>query len=293
MQADATENGRPGDRMVGRRVAVVGLGAMGRPIARHLAVAGLRPLLVDLDQSLVRAGADAGGVPADLAAAAAADVVLLTVASDADVRAIGLDGGLAAAMSDGGVLCICSSVLPETCRDIAAAAPTVHVLDTALTGGVRGAESGAVNLLVGGDEAGLERARWALDPWTATVHHLGPLGAGQVAKTVNNLLHWAQISAISEALELGRRHGLSIPDLRRALLDSPVASRTLRELEQMRLTWHAKDLANALVMAEQVGLDTPVARMSQAVMQSVTVPSLHDLLTSGPDYGKVANRANG
>jgi 3-hydroxyisobutyrate dehydrogenase-like beta-hydroxyacid dehydrogenase len=287
MQPDATEPGDPDERTTERQVAVVGLGAMGAPIAGHLSAAGLRPLIVDLDESLVAAGAAAGGVPADLSTAAASDVVLLTVASDADVRAVCLHEGLVAGMASGSVLCICSSVLPQTCTDIAAAAPGVSVLDTALTGGVRGAEAGAVNLLVGGDPAGLERARWAIAPWASTVHHLGDLGAGQVAKTVNNLLHWAQISAISEALELGRRYGLSVPDLRRALLDSPVQSRTLQELEHMRLTWHAKDLANALAMADQVELDVPVARTAQSVMQKVTISSLRELLTFCPDCEKV------
>lgn len=274
----------------GRTVAVVGLGSMGGPIAGHLARSGLRPLVSDLDSSLVAAQVAAGGRPVTAATLAAADVVLLMVPADSDVRAVCLGGGLAAALPEGAVLCICSSVRPQTCQEIAEVAGQADVLDTALTGGVRGAEAGTVNLLVGGDASALARARWALEPWTATIHHLGALGSGQIAKTCNNMLHWAQICAIEESLRLGHRMGLDVQALRAALLDAPVASRTLAELEQMRLTWHAKDLANALDLGQDASLDLPVARLSQQRMRAITPASLADLLHgSAPGHG-VTNR---
>jgi hypothetical protein len=71
-----------------------------------------------------------------------------------------------------------------------------------------------------GDEAALDRIRPLLAPWTSGVHHLGPLGSGQAAKTVNNLIHWGQISAITEALRLGEAYGLDVPTVRRS---SPVS----------------------------------------------------------------------
>jgi 3-hydroxyisobutyrate dehydrogenase-like beta-hydroxyacid dehydrogenase len=266
------EHPRSGD------VAVIGLGAMGGPIATHLARAGLRPWVVDLDADRVADCVRAGARATDLAGAARADVVLLMVPSDRDVRALCLDHRFAGLLMAGAVLCIASSVQPETCSTVAAQAPQAAVLDTALTGGVRGAEAGMINLLVGGDLGALDRTRWALEPWTATIHHLGPLGAGQIAKTCNNMLHWAQITAIAESLDLARRYGLSVPRLRAALLDSPVASRTLAELEHMRLTWHAKDLANALAAGDAVGRELPVAHASQELMRDITVEYLQELL---------------
>ena len=268
-------------------VGIVGLGAMGLPIAGHLARAGVPVVVADLDESAVRAcvaqGMSAADGPADLAARS--DVVLVVVPSDDDVRAVCEgDAGLLAGCRPGTVVLLCSSVRPDTCEAVTAAAPArVAVLDAALTGGVRGAENGQINLLVGGDSAALERVRPALAAWTSSVHHLGPLGAGQVGKTVNNLIHWAQIAAIVESLELGRRYGLDVPTLRRALLDGPTASRTLAELEQMRFTWHAKDLANAEVMAEAVGLPLPVAATSRTAMTVITVPQVAELLTASPD----------
>jgi 3-hydroxyisobutyrate dehydrogenase-like beta-hydroxyacid dehydrogenase len=160
----------------------------------------------------------------------------------------------------------------------AAAQPhRVDVLDAALTGGVRAAQAGTINLLVGGDAAVLERIRPSLGPWTGSVHHLGALGAGQVGKTVNNLCHWGQLSAIVEALRLGRALGVEPTLLRAALLDSPVASRTLKEMQLMKLTWHAKDLANAFRMAEPVGQPLPVAHVVKEAMEHITVQDIADL----------------
>jgi 3-hydroxyisobutyrate dehydrogenase-like beta-hydroxyacid dehydrogenase len=266
---------------------IVGLGAMGGPIAGHLLDAGFELCCYDLDRQAVARvaarGARAAGSPAEVAERSAA--VLLLVPSDDDVLAVCGDGLLGAARP-GTMVVVCSSVRPETCRAVAAAAPAgVDVLDAALTGGVRGAEQGRLNLLVGGDPAALERLRPHLAPWTGAVHHLGRLGAGQVGKTVNNLIHWAQIAAITEALRLGRAYGLDVPTVRRALADGPTDSRTLRELEQMRLTWWAKDLDNAERMAAAVGLRLPVAAVSRQVMAATSRADVLGLLAAG-EHGR-------
>lgn len=263
-------------------VGVVGLGAMGGPIAHHLARAGIPVVVADLDEHAVRGCVAAGMSEAtglrDLARRA--DVVLVVVATDDEVQTVcSGEHGLLSGCRPGSAVLLCSSVRPETCAAVTEEVPAgVAVLDAALTGGVRGAESGRINLLVGGDAAALDRVRPVLAPWTASVHHLGPIGSGQVGKTANNMIHWAQISAITEALELGRRYGLDVPTLRAALMDGPTDSRTLRELEQMRFTWHAKDLANATAMAAAVGLSLPVAETAREVMQSVTVAGVAELL---------------
>lgn len=272
---------------VGVTVGVVGLGAMGAPITRHLLTAGVPVVVADLDadavQVCVAAGAEAATGLRDMAERC--HVVLVVVATDDEVQAVcGGPDGLLAGCSEGSTVLLCSSVRPDTCEAVTQAAPAgVAVLDAALTGGVRGAESGSINLLVGGDAAVLERVHPALAPWTRSVHHLGPLGAGQVGKTVNNLIHWAQIAAVTEALELGRRYGLDVPTLRAALMDGPTDSRTLRELEQMRFTWHVKDLANAQAMARPVHLDLPVAGTVADVMTRVSVRGVADLLQAGPE----------
>jgi 3-hydroxyisobutyrate dehydrogenase-like beta-hydroxyacid dehydrogenase len=263
-------------------VGVIGLGAMGGPIVRHLLAAGREVHVLDPDADAVRRCTDEGAVeaPDGAALAAATDVVLVVVSGDDDVLAVccGPSGVLAGARPGSAVL-LCSSIRPDTCRQVAAAAPPgVRVLDAGMTGGVRGVEAGRVNLLVGGAATDLEAVRPALSPWCSSVHHLGPLGAGQVAKTANNLIHWAQITAIVEALSLTEAYGLSAPAVRAALQDGPTDSRTLRELEQMRLTWHAKDLANAHAMADAVGASLPLAGTVQARMREITVEDVARLL---------------
>jgi 3-hydroxyisobutyrate dehydrogenase-like beta-hydroxyacid dehydrogenase len=264
------------------RVGVIGLGAMGGPIARHLLEAGREVYVVDPDVEAVRRCRGAVWVLDPAMLASQVDVVLVVVPTDEDVLAVctGADGVLARAAA-GTVVVLCSSLRPETCRSLqAAAGPGVAVVDAALTGGVRGAESGTVNLLVGGDESDLDRARAALTPWCSSIHHLGALGAGQVAKTANNLIHWAQISAIREALTLAAAYGLDVPAVRAALAKGPTDSRTLRELDQMRLTWHVKDLANAQRMAADVGMSLPIAEAARLAMLDTTVDGLRELLGS-------------
>lgn len=268
---------------------VVGLGAMGGPIARHMIRAGLTVRCFDLDPATMArhaaAGAQAASTAAEVTARAAA--VFVFVPTDDDVIDVCVSALLPAARP-GTVIVICSSVRPDTCAAVAAAAPDGGtVLDAALTGGVRGAEEGGINLLVGGSAAALERIRPLLAPWTSGIHHLGPLGAGQVAKTVNNLIHWGQISAITEALRLAEAHGLDVPAVRQALMDGPTDSRTLRELEQMRFTWWAKDIDNAHRMAEQVGMDLRVAPVSRAVMAATPHADVLRLLRgSAIGYGR-------
>jgi 3-hydroxyisobutyrate dehydrogenase-like beta-hydroxyacid dehydrogenase len=103
------------------------------------------------------------------------------------------------------------------------------------------------------------------------VHHLGPLGAGQVGKTVNNLCHWAQVAIIHEALLLGQRLGVPASKVRAAVLDGPAASRTLAEVEQMRLTWWRKDIENARQMAATIGYDLALTDRVHELMAGITV----------------------
>ena len=275
---------------------VVGLGAMGRPAAEYLAASEFGTFAYDLDDAALAAIEKKGATPTSSLRELAekSTVIFVFVPSDDDVRSVCLgDDGLVAGAQPGSVVVICSSALPETCETIAAAGRDkgVDVLDAALTGGVRGAEAGEINLLVGGDEAVLDRIRPLLGPWCKSVHHLGGLGAGQVGKTVNNLVHWAQISAINEALRFGQRLGVAPTKLREALKDGPTDSRTLREIEQMRFTWHKKDLANAFAMAQTVDppIELPVAATAREQMLSITVDTVAALLRNEQPAEKPEN----
>jgi 3-hydroxyisobutyrate dehydrogenase-like beta-hydroxyacid dehydrogenase len=263
-------------------VAVIGVGAMGRPIAERVASAGFTVLGFD-----TAAGATAHGVRVvpTLAEAAAADTALVVVPTDADVTAVVAGpGGLIASGHPGLVIAVCSSVLPDTCRSLARLARDagMDLLDVALTGGLRGARSGQLNLLVGGAPAVVDRIHPVLMSFCGRYHILGDVGAGQVAKTASNLIHWAEIVAIHEALWLARQHGVAPAALREALRHGGTDSRTLRELELMHFTWYAKDFAVARQLAERAGVPLPVSTLARELMDGITPESIRDLFAA-PD----------
>jgi 3-hydroxyisobutyrate dehydrogenase-like beta-hydroxyacid dehydrogenase len=265
-------------------VGALGLGAMGGPIAGHIRRAGFDVRCRDTDPEAIRPlaalGARVCGSLEELAADT--DVCLVCLRGDEDVLAACLpESGLLAFLKPGAVLVVCSSVRPETCRKLAGAATAVDVLDAALTGGVRGAEAGEINLLVGGDDEPLRRARPVFDAFCSGVHHLGELGSGQIGKTVNNLIHWAQIATIAEALSLGSRLGVPPELMRPALAAGPTDSRTLREIELMRLTWYVKDIDNARRMAHTAGMALPLTGEVRRLMDHITVPGIAALLEEG------------
>lgn len=256
---------------------------MGAPMSRHVLAAGLPLTCVDLDPDTLaeaeRHGARTAGTPGEVAASS--DVTVVVVPTDDDVRQVCVgEHGILSGANEGHVIAICSSVTPATCVAVAeaAAAHGVAVIDAPLTGGIRGAERGDLTLLVGGDPAVVDRARPVLETFSDTIHVLGPLGAGQIGKTVNNVIHWGEIVVITEALALGAELGLDIERLRPALSDASVDSRTLRELETMRFTWPEKDLLNAFEMADTVGIPLTTARHVREQMRGITPERVARLL---------------
>jgi 3-hydroxyisobutyrate dehydrogenase-like beta-hydroxyacid dehydrogenase len=256
-------------------VGVVGLGAMGAPIARRLAQAGYPTAGYDRDPTVRVEGLHQVAALADLGPA---DVVFVVVPADADVTEVVTR--LLVYLRRDAVVAVCASVHPDTCRHLAALANArgVHLLDVALTGGVGGAAAGRLNLLVGGDAAVADRLSPVFGAIAHNYHLLGPVGAGQVAKTASNLLHWAEIVAVEEALRLAAAYGVSPRALRGALQEGGTDSRTLREIELMRFTWYDKDLAIARDLAGDIGLELPVATLARHLMDRVSPASVQELL---------------
>jgi 3-hydroxyisobutyrate dehydrogenase-like beta-hydroxyacid dehydrogenase len=260
-------------------IALVGAGAMGLPIVKYLVRAGFPVVVCDLDAGR-RAEAEALGARStstvdDLAGA---PVALVMVPTDDDVRLVA--GQYGAVAKPGSILVIHSSVQTATCLAVqeAVGGSGVRVVDAALTGGVRGAEGGEINLLVGGRAEDVADLMPVFAPWTSHVNHLGELGHGQVGKTVNNLVHWAQIVVLAEALSLGAEMGVPPAVMRPALANGPTDSRTLRELEEMRFTWYEKDIDNAVKMAATVDRELVLSPFVQRLMRDIDVPKMAALL---------------
>lgn len=262
------------------RVGLVGCGRMGAPLGGHLLAAGRSLAVYDPVAAamapLVDAGAVACAGSADVAARS--DVTLVIVVNDAQVRAVVPE--VVGAAAQGSIVAICSSVRPDTCRELARLGRKrgVHVVDAALIRGERGAEAGAVVLYCGGPEEVVARLGRACEPFTEAVIRVGDVGAGQVAKTANNVLLWACIRADVEAQRLGRALGVEPARLREALALGSGANRPLAEWGEHRLRWPHKDLEVALGVAREVGLELPLVETLPALMAELTVDDLHELL---------------
>ena len=265
------------------RVGLVGAGRMGLPMARHILAAGFALTVFDTDAEALTAAKALGAATCKSLSGLAAnrDVLLVLVPTDEDLRAVcSGEGGLAANARAGTAIVVCSSVLPETVREVAgqAARHGVSVLDAPLTKGVRGAEAGCLTILVGGEAPVLDRVRPVLKSFSTAIHHLGPVGAGQVGKTVNNILLWVHLAAAREALELGARLGVAPERLRAALQDCSADSWVLREMPRIQPTWPVKDLENSLHMAAGVDHAMPLTETVAARAGDFSAEAVRRLL---------------
>lgn len=160
-------------------------------------------------------------------AGARADVVVLCVFTDEQVRQVCLDGGLPATMPPGSALVVHTTASPSTIEAIAVRANHVDVVDAAVSGGPHDVAAGRLTLFVGGAAAAVERVRPLLDCYGAPVLHVGPIGTGQKVKLVNNALFAGQIGLLAEAIRLGGRLGVPESTLLNALGHGSATSRVL------------------------------------------------------------------
>jgi 3-hydroxyisobutyrate dehydrogenase len=197
------------------RVAFLGLGAIGRPMARHLAPP--RSTLTVWNRTAAKAAAFASETGAVAAAtpreaAESADIVITCLPSSREVDEIlGGRDGLLAGMGRGTVLADCTSGDPASSRRIAAmlAESGVAFVDAPVSGGVSGAERAALTAMVGGDAAVLERVRPALAAFAANIVHCGPVGSGAALKSVNNAMLAVHIWSLAEGLACLTKAGVS------------------------------------------------------------------------------------
>lgn len=195
------------------KTGFIGLGAMGTPMAGHLAARGLLAVVDNRTRSKADALAAQLGVQAAASHAdfAACDVVALCVSMDADV--LQQVEALAAVLAPGAVVVDHSTVSADTARKAQAllAARGIGFIDAPVSGGVEGARNGKLSVMAGGDAATLEKARPVLEAYAARITHMGGTGAGQATKAVNQVLVAGINEAVCEGLALGEKLGLD-PD---------------------------------------------------------------------------------
>jgi 3-hydroxyisobutyrate dehydrogenase len=249
----------------------VGLGAMGAHMARNLARAGL--LTGVWNRTTEKAAELAAELKchafANLAELAAnCEAVIICVSADEDVREVvaGLDPGLSPRM----LVMDCSTVGSATARAMHArlAALGVGFLDCPVSGGVEGARSGKLAIMVGGDEADFARALPVLQKLGTTITHLGPSGAGQAAKATNQIMCAGIIQAVGEAMAFAHAEGLPLDRLIETLGKGAGSSWYFVNRAPFmaqgsfpagfRVRLHAKDLRICREMAAERGASLPV-----------------------------------
>lgn len=266
------------------RLGFIGLGVMGAPMAQNLLDAG-HDLQVHREnsrsQALVDAGASLASTPAD--AARGAEVVILMLPDTPDVAAVlqGPDGVLAG-LAGGALVIDMSSISPVATEQFAGAVAEAGGLyvDAPVSGGEVGAQEGTLTIFVGGTEAAVERARPLLEILGGRITHLGPAGAGQATKVVNQIIVGLTIEAVAEGLALAEASGLN-PGQVRAALDGGFATSRILELHGRRMAersfdpgfrmrLHRKDIRLAQDSAAHRGLALPgleavAAQMDEAI----------------------------
>ena len=200
------------------RVAFIGLGNMGGPMAINLKRAGYTVQAFDLSADAI-AKVRAEGV--DVAASAreavqGAEVVISMLPASQHVESLYLgDEGLIKLIQPGALLIDCSTIAPASAQKVAAAATSqgLQMIDAPVSGGVAGATAGTLTFIVGGPAEALERARPVLQAMGKNIFHMGDAGAGQVAKLCNNMALGVIMAVTGEALALGAAHGLDAKTL--------------------------------------------------------------------------------
>ncbi|HEY0387472.1 MAG TPA: NAD(P)-dependent oxidoreductase [Gaiellales bacterium] len=256
------------------RVAVVGLGTMGAPMARHLLEAGhdvtVHNRTREREQPLAELGAARAATPSQ--AASGADAVLTCVSDTPDLEQVvfGADG-VAEGLGQGGIVVDCSTVSPSATADMAARLEQrgLGLVDAPVSGGSEGAEKGTLTIFVGGRPEHVATARPVLEAFGARITHLGPSGSGQMAKAVNQVMIAGTYATVGEGIALAQAAGLPLPELLEALSAGAAGSWVLanragnmvddRYPLGFKVSLHRKDVAIALDEARRLGVGTAVS----------------------------------
>jgi 2-hydroxy-3-oxopropionate reductase len=253
-------------------VGVIGLGVMGRPMARNLLAAGHRVVVQSRSPGPVDELVGLGGVAAldPAAVGEAADVIILVVPDTADaIACVSGRRGLLETVHAGALVIDMGTHDPMSMTDLARSLEVKGALflDAPVSGGESSAKEGTLSIMVGGSDAAFERGLEVLRVLGSTVTHVGDVGAGQVAKACNQLVVGATIEAVAEALTLASAAGVDPRRVRDALLGGFASSRVLTEhgkrmLDRQftpggRAALHAKDARIILATAARLGVPTP------------------------------------
>ena len=276
------------------QIAVLGIGLMGFPMARRLCAAGHTVHAWnrsrDKAQRLAPLGATVHAEAAE--AVRGAEIVVCMLESGPVIADVLFRQGAADAMRAGTLFIDMASIQPREARDHAArlAERGVQQLDAPVSGGTVGAENGTLAIMVGGKAADFERAQPVFQA-LGRATHVGPAGAGELAKLANQMIVGITIGAVAEALLLCAKGGADMAKVREAITGGFADSRILQLHGQRmvdrdfapraKIAVQLKDMRNALATAEEVGFDAPVTALFQRLYAQAAENGLSDLDHSG------------
>ena len=257
--------------------AFVGLGVMGYPMAGHLQAAGHPTTVYNRTSAKADAWVDEhGGVGADTPAAAAtgADVVMVCVGNDDDLRSgVFGESGVLAGMAEGTTLVDHTTASAAVAREIAetASARGVGFVDAPVSGGQAGAENGQLSIMCGGAPEVFAAVEPVIDAYARAAVLVGPVGHGQLTKMVNQICIGGLIQGLSEALDFGRRAGLDEDKVLEAIsqgasgswqMDNRARTMLDRRFDYgFAIDWMRKDFGIVFAEAERIGATLPVTAM--------------------------------
>ncbi|MXO58060.1 NAD-binding protein [Altererythrobacter salegens] len=265
-----------------KRIAFLGLGVMGAPMAGHLARRGHR--VTAYNRSADRAatwlekysaeGLDVATAPSPAEAAAGQDLVITCVGNDNDLAEVVLgDGGALVAMVPGALFIDHTTVSPAIARNIAnqAAERRIEALDSPVSGGQAGAENGKLAIMCGGSVRAMDSARPVMEAYGARIVHIGEAGAGQACKAVNQICIAGVLAGLSEGVRFAQGAGLDMERVLEAISGGAAQSwqmenrwKTMAAGEfdfGFAIDWMRKDLAIALGEAKDRGMSLPVTAL--------------------------------
>jgi 3-hydroxyisobutyrate dehydrogenase len=262
------------------RVGFVGLGTMGGAMAANAARAGFEVTAWNRTPGRAAELADVGvSIAASPSAVAAASEIVITMVSDTpDVEAVlfGADG-VGSGAKPGTLVVDMSTISPSATRDFAArlSDQDVVMLDAPVSGGSEGARKGTLSIFVGGEATDLERARPVLQSLGTTITHVGPIGAGQAVKAVNQVILAGTYLGVAEGIVLALKSGLDVDQVVGALSGGAAQSWVLTNRSGrmkdndyplgFKVALHRKDLGIALGMARELGASLPVSALCEAI----------------------------
>jgi 2-hydroxy-3-oxopropionate reductase len=267
-------------------VGFIGLGIMGKPMAKNLLKAGHKLVVYDKVEAplaeLVQAGAKAGSSPKDVAAQS--ELVITMLPNSPHVKEVVLGrNGIIEGAKPGSVLVDMSSIAPLASREMAAelAKKGIEMLDAPVSGGEPKAIDGTLAIMVGGKEAVFEKVKDILLKMGASAVLCGDIGAGNVTKLANQIIVALNIAAMSEAFVLAAKAGVDPERVFNAIKGGLAGSTVLNAKAPMvlegnykpgfRIELHIKDLQNALDTAHETGVPIPLTSQVMEAMQALKV----------------------